>query len=320
MAVIIRLNGPFGVGKTTTADALLRRLPRAVLFDPEPFGTALRHTVANVTTAVDFQDLPGWQALVVETARILRDAYSETLIVPLTVLNTVAAEALAARLATIDPDVRRYRLVVSEATLRARIRQRPETEGPHAWCLDHLEAGVMLMANTAFGEAVPTDGRDPEHVADDILARLRVGRRAATDADRAFARRTHHLAFRDVVERQYGPWVDEQQDSLFESSWEAGPYEIIMLGGEPCGYLCVEDRPFDVHLRELVLLPTYQGRGIGSSLLESVIEHARARRVPVSLRTGLMNRAANLYRRVGFRQIGTTATHLLFEWRPDAEP
>ena len=72
VAVIIWLNGPFGVGKTTTAEALLRRLPRAVLFDPEPFGTALRHTVANVATAVDFQDLPGWPTLVVETARILR--------------------------------------------------------------------------------------------------------------------------------------------------------------------------------------------------------------------------------------------------------
>jgi thymidylate kinase len=87
VAVIIWLNGPFGVGKTTTAEALLRRLPRAVLFDPEPFGTALRHTVANVATAVDFQDLPGWPTLVVETARILREAYAETLIAPLTVLT-----------------------------------------------------------------------------------------------------------------------------------------------------------------------------------------------------------------------------------------
>jgi len=51
---------------------------------------------------------------VVETARILREAYAETLIVPLTVLNA------------------------------------------------------------AFGEAVPTDDRDPEHVADYILARLGV--------------------------------------------------------------------------------------------------------------------------------------------------
>ena len=57
VAVIIWLNGPFGIGKSTTAQALLRRLPQAVLFDPEPFGAALRSTVANIETAADFQDL-----------------------------------------------------------------------------------------------------------------------------------------------------------------------------------------------------------------------------------------------------------------------
>ena len=91
MAVIIWLNGPFGIGKTTTARALLRRVPRAVLFDPEPFGTALQQTEDNVESVTDFQDLRGWPALVVETARILRKTYAETLIMPLTVLEALAA-------------------------------------------------------------------------------------------------------------------------------------------------------------------------------------------------------------------------------------
>jgi deoxyadenosine/deoxycytidine kinase len=36
--VIIWLDGPFGIGKSTTAQALLEHLPEAVLFDPELFG------------------------------------------------------------------------------------------------------------------------------------------------------------------------------------------------------------------------------------------------------------------------------------------
>ena len=252
--------------------------------------------------------------MVIETARILRQTYAEILIVPLTVLKPASAETLAAGLATVDPTLRRFRLVASESTLRARILQRPETAGPHAWCLEHLEAGKVLMVDAAFGEAVPTDGRDPEQVANSILARLATTRRAATVADRAFACRTHHLAYRDVVERQFGAWVEEQQDGFFQSSWAAQPHEIVLFEGEPCGYVCVEDRPADVHLRELVLAPHYQGQGIGSAVLDAVIEHARARGVPVRLGTHRANRAANLYRRVGFRQIGSTDTHLLFEW------
>jgi ribosomal protein S18 acetylase RimI-like enzyme len=251
---------------------------------------------------------------VVETARILREAYAETLIVPLTVLKAASAESLAAGLATVDADVRRYRLVASEATLRSRILHRAEMDGPHAWCLDHVEAGVLLMASAVFGEAVPTDNRDAERVADHILARLSVVRRAATDADRAFARHTHHLAFRELVERQYGAWVDAQQDGFFESSWAAMPHEILLSGGEPRGYLCVEDCSDHVQLHELLLRPDDQGKGMGSAVLDLVMEHARARRVPVRLRTHLANRAASLYRRVGFSEVGTANTHLLFEW------
>ena len=129
MGVIIWLNGPFGFGNTTTARALLRRVPRAVLFDPEPFGTALQQTVDNVESVTDFQDLRGWPALVVETARILRKTYAETLIMPLTVLEAAAANALAAGLAAVDPDVRRFRMVAPEATLRARIPAAPRGRG-----------------------------------------------------------------------------------------------------------------------------------------------------------------------------------------------
>jgi GNAT superfamily N-acetyltransferase len=122
-------------------------------------------------------------------------------------------------------------------------------------------------------------------MADSILARLVTTRRVATVADRMFARRMHHFAYRDLVERQFGAWVEEQQDGFFEASWAAQPNEIILFEGEPCGYVCVEDRPGDVHLRELVVAPDYQGRGIGSIVLDAVIDHARTRRVPVRLGT-----------------------------------
>jgi hypothetical protein len=42
--------------------------------------------------------------------------------------------------------------------------------------------------------------------------------------------------------------------------------------------------------------------------------------VPVRLDTLLANQAANLYRRAGFRQIGITDTHLLFEWTETSIP
>jgi hypothetical protein len=68
--LIIWINGSFGAGKTTLAGELKRRMPEAVLFDPEYVGYILREWVPVPTG--DFQDLPSWRELVIETAVTLR--------------------------------------------------------------------------------------------------------------------------------------------------------------------------------------------------------------------------------------------------------
>jgi GNAT superfamily N-acetyltransferase len=65
----------------------------------------------------------------------------------------------------------------------------------------------------------------------------------------------------------------------------------------------------------LVIDPASQGQGIGTQLLEDVFERASARGVPVRLRTQRLNRAVNLYTRLGFRESGRTDSHILMEWK-----
>jgi Ser/Thr protein kinase RdoA (MazF antagonist) len=141
--------------------------------------------------------------------------------------------------------------------------------------------------------------------------------RPATAADTELARRVHHAAYRDVVERQFGPWEDAAQDAFFAADWGDATFEIILAGGTPCGYTCIEERDADLHVRELVIAPAFQGRGIGSALLRQVQRRARARGVPVHLGTFTQNRALALYERLGFREIARTAAHLTLRWTPD---
>jgi len=138
----------------------------------------------------------------------------------------------------------------------------------------------------------------------------------ASPADTEFGRRVHHQAYREVVERQFGAWNVAAQDAYFRDGWGAAAHEIVECDGVPVGYVCVEDRPDLVHVRELVLLPEFQNRGIGTAVLRQVLVHAEGRGVPVQLGTLHTNRAAALYRRLGFREIGRTETHILFERRP----
>jgi len=82
--VIIWLNGAFGSGKTTLAGELHRRLPDAVVYDPEGVGLMLRKWLPP---GGDFQHLASWRELVVATALSLRRHHADTLIVPMSLIR-----------------------------------------------------------------------------------------------------------------------------------------------------------------------------------------------------------------------------------------
>lgn len=134
-------------------------------------------------------------------------------------------------------------------------------------------------------------------------------------ADMDFARSVHHRAYRDVIERQYGPWDAAHQDEFFEIAWSVAAHQIIFFDGVRCGYSCIETRDGHLYLRELVIDPDFQGRGIGTHIIRNVCEYATERGVPVRLQTHLVNRAADLYRRMGFKETERTGSHLLMEWK-----
>ena len=60
MPVIIWINGGFGAGKTALAEELHRRLPDAVVYNPEDVGLMLWK---QMRPDGDFQHLPSWREL-----------------------------------------------------------------------------------------------------------------------------------------------------------------------------------------------------------------------------------------------------------------
>ncbi len=92
--MIIFVNGPFGIGKTTTAYLLVERLPKAMVYDPEVIGSCVQHLLNGMEHADDYQDYVLWRSLTVEVARLLRETYGGSLILPMSVTQHAYYETL----------------------------------------------------------------------------------------------------------------------------------------------------------------------------------------------------------------------------------
>lgn len=94
----------------------------------------------------------------------------------------------------------------------------------------------------------------------------------------------------------------ELTEARVRSNFECA--EIVELNGSPIGLLKVIRSPTEWRVSQIQLLPEHQGKGIGTQLLQEVLDSARAAGLVVTLSTLKINPAERLYRRLGF----TTAT------------
>ena len=140
--------------------------------------------------------------------------------------------------------------------------------------------------------------------------------RTTTESDREFAREVHHSSYHDVVVRQFGGWDEKLQDEFFTANWIPGKSQIIFSDNVPVGTLNKEVLEAHIKLVELQILPTFQGKGIGTLVLEDVISDAKCCNKPICLQVLKENKAKYLYARHGFITSGETDLHLLMEWHP----
>jgi ribosomal protein S18 acetylase RimI-like enzyme len=92
--------------------------------------------------------------------------------------------------------------------------------------------------------------------------------------------------------------------------------QIVSLDGQPAGRLAVEQRPGEIRLIDIALVPERRNHGLGTYLIQQVQEHAQSARVPLRLQVIRFNRAVALFERLGFTRTSETGSHFQMEWNP----
>ncbi|MFI9768858.1 NUDIX domain-containing protein [Streptomyces sp. NPDC052415] len=189
--MIVWINGPFGAGKTTTARELIELIPNSTLFDPEVIGGALPHLLPpkHLAEVGDFQDLPIWRRLVIDTAAALLAELGGTLVVPTTLLRQEYRDEIFGGLAARRIAVRHILLAPAETILRERIAHREVPEGPDGelrtrqWAYDHIEPYRSALASwlTADAHLVDNGRLTPHRTAARIAEAVASGQAPVSD-------------------------------------------------------------------------------------------------------------------------------------------
>ena len=173
--MFVLLNGSFGIGKTTTAKALVAEQPATSIFDPEPLGIALQRAArvfGGTGRVVDFQDVALWRRATVWGAR-LHHRRADTVIIPMAFSNILYVDRLTEALSATAP-VMKLCLVAPLAVGLDRLERRAQTEGKVVDEWVRRRAAECCAAHRSDGFGHPVDATGPTRVIVEAVAALMV--------------------------------------------------------------------------------------------------------------------------------------------------
>lgn len=160
---------------------------------------------------------------------------------------------------------------------------------------------VLLPAGIALR---PADDGDL-----DILRRI-----YAESRDREMALLSHwSAADRDAFLHQQF----DAQHRHYRAHYPGARFELILRDGEPVGRFYVCALAEELRLMDIALVAAHRGRGIGTALVQRVLEEALSAGKPITLHVEADNPARRLYERFGFRAVGSEGVYL--RMRRDAD-
>jgi hypothetical protein len=182
--VLLWINGPFGGGKTQTAYALKRRLPDAVVCDPEWVGFGL-HRMVPAHLRNDFQEFAAWRQGVFEVLDLTLRRHDGPVIAPMTVIEPQYFAETVGRLRAAGHRVHHFALLAQRDTILRRLTDRGLGFGRllrgvgredlalarEAIAVGRLDRALEQLARPEFAEHIVTDDLSVGGVAERIAAR-----------------------------------------------------------------------------------------------------------------------------------------------------
>jgi ribosomal protein S18 acetylase RimI-like enzyme len=136
--------------------------------------------------------------------------------------------------------------------------------------------------------------------------------RKATDDDKPFLWKLKVASLRPYVAQIYG-WDEPTQYGYFENGFHPSAIQIIQYDGQNVGMYELQESVKSWFLAVIMVLPEFQNKGIGSTIIQRMIDDIAVSNKPLRLQVFKVNPARRLYERLGFVKLGESKTHIQME-------
>jgi ribosomal protein S18 acetylase RimI-like enzyme len=155
-------------------------------------------------------------------------------------------------------------------------------------------------------------------MSEEAAEHVSIRRASIDDRDRLYA--VHRAALGPYVAELWG-WDEDWQAEHFAKRFDPHRVQVIECDGYLAGFFITIEDGGGTMLSTIEIEPQWQGRGLGTAIINGLVANAQAGGKSVRLQVFKVNhRAHDLYRRLGFVKTGETATYVLLAMGAGASP
>ena len=127
--------------------------------------------------------------------------------------------------------------------------------------------------------------------------------------DYSFVYKLHCETLDGYVEKHAKYDEDEVKKQLFEERLYPDKLKIIVVDGRDVGFLAVTEVENGLIVDRIAITRGEQGKGIGTSVMQDILDRARARSVPVTLYVMKTDKDRHHFSELGFTPYGEDDHH-----------
>lgn len=170
--MILWIDGPYGVGKSTLAEKLQERNPHSFIFDAEEVGNAVRdNRPESLFRGYIFEEYPMWFQMCAELLLDIVSQYDGDIYIPMTLTKKDSFEKIERKLTQNGIKIKHILLESSYRVVHDRILARGESED--CWCVQNIDLCLREQKHFDNVLRIQSYGKTPDELAEEVLGSIK---------------------------------------------------------------------------------------------------------------------------------------------------